>query len=611
MCGVVGYIGKGRARPIISESLSRLEYRGYDSSGYACINAGGDLLAVKAIGYLNNLIQKLAVYEEFEHVGIGHTRWATHGEISECNAHPQLDCFSNVAVVHNGIIENHLLLKQELISKGHVFKSQTDTEVLAHLCESLNEHKLKAELMDFVCQLDGAFASIILNKNFPDKLIAIRKGSPLCIGIVEGEFFVASDPYAFATHAKNVLFLPDETFAILTLTGIEIFNFKGDSLSIDPIALDINEHNSKRDGYEHYMLKEIFEQKQSIQATLSHYKGTEELILQCSGLTEASIVGLRGLTLIGCGTSWHAGRIAQFFFEQIAQLPTKVMLASEFRYSSFFPESNTCYIGISQSGETIDTLECLRLIKLHGLRTMALTNVPLSSMTREASGYLLTKAGQEISVASTKAFSTQLTALFWLANFIAFKQSRISQYSFDRAVDDLLIVSEVLENLIVSYHQEIIDTIAPFYAQFKKFIFLGRHVSYPFAMEAALKLKEVAYIFSQCYPAGELKHGPIALLDQETPVVLFSNIDPQIYAKILSSAKQVKARKAHVLVFAFEGQDELIELADKVFIIPKVHQLLGPLAMTGVMQVLVYEIAKHIGCPIDKPRNLAKSVTVE
>lgn len=611
MCGVVGYIGKSFSRAIVLEGLEKLEYRGYDSAGFACLDESSQLVAIKTIGYLSNLKQKLQIHPFDGHIGIGHTRWATHGEISDVNAHPQFDCFSRVAVVHNGIIENHLEIKEELIKRGHKFVSGTDTEVVAHLCEHLSQEHFKQELLNVIQPLKGAYACMIIHESMPHTLIAVRKGSPLCIGIDTDQFFVASDPYAFAQFTKRALFVPDESMTVISGDQLEIYDFNGHKLMLEPVTLDIDLSNSEKAGFEHYMLKEIYEQKNAIQATLSYCKNLKDQIWQQLHVTQEELSSLRSISFIGCGTSWHAGRIAQFFFEQVAQLPTKVVLASEFRYSSFFPESHCWYVGISQSGETVDTLECIRMINRYKLKTFALSNVALSSMTRETSGHLLTKAGQEIAVASTKAFSTQLAVLFWLAHRIAYERRLITESQYERAHDDLLVAAEVLENSIEGYRRLIQQELASFYAQFKRFIFLGRHISYPFAMEAALKLKEVSYIFSQCYPAGELKHGPIALLDNDTPVVLFSSLDEQIYQKILSSAQEVKARKAHMLVFAFEGQDELLKLADNSFILPRVNPLLMPLAMTGLMQVWVYEIAKVLGCTIDRPRNLAKSVTVE
>jgi glutamine---fructose-6-phosphate transaminase (isomerizing) len=612
MCGIVGYIGNNLCKSYILKGLERLEYRGYDSAGFACLDT--DTYRInhqKAEGQLINLINKLSDQAIDSHLGIGHTRWATHGKISEENAHPQLSCHKKVAVVHNGIIENHLDIRSNLEAKGHTFLSQTDSEVVAHLGEIISNKTTKDDVINIVTSLQGAYACLLMSSDCPETLIAIRKGSPLCIGLGHEQIIVASDPFAFAGQTNQVLFLPDQSFALISKNIVEVYDFSGHTLDVPISQVDITWQDDEKLGYKHIMLKEIYEQKNAIQATLSNCKQLDLTLWDQLGLTAQRVENLRSLALIGCGTSWHAGRIAQFFFEMICKVPTRVVLASEFRYAPFFHEENTLYCGISQSGETADTLECLRLLNTLDVPTMALTNVESSTMVRETGGFLLTKAGQEIAVASTKAFSTQLVALYWLAHRIALQKKYITMESMDRAHDDLLITAEILENSIEHYRIVIEEKLAPYYAQFKRFIFLGRHIGYPFAMEAALKLKEISYIFSQCYPAGELKHGPIALLDNDTPVILFSSLDERVYPKILSNAQEVKARNAHLVAFVFEGQDELQQLADCVFVFPKVHPLLAPLAMTGLMQYWVYSIANVLGCAIDKPRNLAKSVTVE
>lgn len=612
MCGIVGYIGGNESRSLVCRGLQRLEYRGYDSAGFACLDSNTNQISYKkATGQLKNLLYALEADPIDGPSGIGHTRWATHGSISEENAHPQVGCHDRCTVVHNGIIENYQELKSNLQQAGHSFQSQTDTEVIAHLCETINKQNFIQTLSNVVTQLQGAFAFILLHTQLPDALIAVRKGSPLCIGIAEGHNFIASDPLAFAGSTNKVLFLPDESFAVITKDAVTLYDFAGNELNQSIEQIDISWSDDEKSGYEHYMLKEIYEQKKAIHETLSWYRANDSTIWQHINITPEKIKQLRSLHLIGCGTSWHAGRIGQFFFEHIARIPTRVVLASEFRYAPLFPEDESIYLALSQSGETADTLECLRLINSFDLPTFALTNVATSTMVRESNGALLTKAGQEIAVASTKAFSTQLVVLYWLANRIALEKGIITNKQMQQAYDDLLVTAEVLENSIERYKLSIEKTLAPFYAQFKRFIFLGRQISYPFALESALKLKEISYIFSQCYPAGELKHGPIALLDEQTPVVLFSSLDKTIYHKIISNGQEVKARDAHLVAFVFEGQDELRDLADCAFVISPVNPLLAPLAMTGLMQFWVYHIARALDCPIDKPRNLAKSVTVE
>lgn len=607
MCGVVGYIGGRLGKRVVLEGLKRLEYRGYDSSGLALLDQfSGKLRVLKAIGQLDSLQSKVelagAVLDG--HVVIGHTRWATHGGISEANAHPHVGCKGAVAVVHNGIIENHADVRQQLIAEGHEFTSSTDTEVIAHVAESINSSSLIPSLIQLVSKLRGAYACLLISEKFPDTIIAIRKGSPLCIAAEDGGHFVASDAYACSAKQRQITFMPDESFALVSAKTFTLYDFQGKQLVVKSTTVEIDDFDSEKNGYQHYMLKEIYQQKAGINQTLR--------ACQAAGKFDSALFhSLTSICLIGAGTSWHAGKIAQFFFEQLSNLPTTVMLASEFRYTTFFPDKNCLYILVSQSGETADTLECLRLIKSMQLKTLAITNVASSTVARESDAFLLTKAGQEIAVASTKAFSAQLVALFWFAQQTALHKGLIQPEQEAKGCEDVLIVAEVLENLIAKYKNVIEERYALYYAQFKRFIFLGRHISYPFALEAALKLKEITYVFAQGYPAGELKHGPIALLDKETPVILFSTLDEAIYRKILSNAQEVKARDAHLVVFMFEGQQELYELADCAFIIPRVNPLLAPLAMTGLMQFFAYQIAKILDRPIDKPRNLAKSVTVE
>lgn len=614
MCGVVGYIGKNLSRSYVMQGLSRLEYRGYDSAGFACLEPQTNRLAcVKSKGQLVNLVQALHDKPVDGYVGIGHTRWSTHGVVSHENAHPHVDCGENISVVHNGIIENYAPIRAVLKKNNHHFRSQTDTEVIAHLLE--NEFAQSASLLNSVVktvtQLEGAYSFTCIGRFFPNQIVAVRKGSPLCIGVGQNEMFVASDVLAFAGLTDNVIYLPDQTIALVNNSGVELYDFGGNPQAAESQKVTISWSDDGKNGYEHFMLKEIFEQKNGVTATLSYLKSIHNTVWQQIGIDSDAIKKLSSISLVAAGTSWHAARIGQFFFEEICHFPTRVVLASEFRYMPFFKEENNFHLAISQSGETADTLECIRLIKHAGAHTIGLTNVASSTLVRETDGFLLTKAGQEISVASTKAFTTQLAALYWLAHRIAFEKEIITAQQMNSACDYLLIAAETLEDSIERYRQYVVSELAPYYATFKKCIFLGRNISYPFALEAALKLKEISYIFAQCYPAGELKHGPIALLAPDTPVILFSTLDPLIYQKLLSNAQEVKARDGHLLVFAFEGQDELCSLANEFFVIPRVHSLLGPLAMTGLMQFFVYQIAKTLNCPIDKPRHLAKSVTVE
>lgn len=615
MCSVVGYIGKQFSRAYVMESLERLEYRGYDSAGFACLDASTKQIKfAKVVGGVVPLLAALKNEPIDGFIGMGHTRWSTHGIASVDNAHPHIDCKQSIALMHNGIIENHQVLKDLLLAQNHIFRSQTDSEVIVHLLEQCLDQTstLKDALLALVSTLEGAYAVVAFTQRFNDCLIAVRKRSPLCIGIGENQMFIASDPLAFAGHTETVLFLPDMSFAFVYKDHIELFDFAGQPLLTNTKQINLNWQADGKQGYEHFMLKEIYEQKQVLYETVRAYKALDsDTIWDQMGLTSQDITELKTVWLIGCGTSYHAGCIAQFFFELIAQVRASVHIASEFRYMPFFKQDQTLSIGISQSGETADTLESLRFLQQQHISTLALTNTAVSTMVRECNGFLLTYAGKEIAVASTKAFTAQLGALYILAHRIALQKQIITQTTYTKSLEDLLIAAEVLEHVIEKYKHDIETVLAPYYARYDKAIFIGRSISYPLAREAALKLKEISYIFTDCYQAGELKHGSIALIDEHVPVYLFSTLDPIIYQKLVSNAQEIKARSGHLVVFAFEGQMELIALANYAFVIPKVAALLEPLAMIGLIQFFVYHIAKLLNKPIDKPRNLAKSVTVE
>lgn len=608
-CGIMGYIGSRLCKQIINDGLSKLDHRGYDSAGNAFLDQNNNLICIKSAGKLVNLLKKIDNPKIDGYTAIGHTRWATHGVPSEINSHPHTDCSNKIAIVHNGIIENHFQLKKEL-KKTHTFQSETDTEVVVHLLEDIlkKEKTLKEALVNLVAKIDGAFAIVGIMQDHPDTIIAIRKQSPICVGLSENETFIASDYLAFADKTNKAIFLPDQSFAIIKATSIEVFDFDGNA--IQPQVQELNFKTSTHDilGYDHYMLKEIHEQKEIIRSLVNSYKTSriDNLIK-----LKQSIKSLKSISIIGCGSSWHAARIAQFFFEEVCKIPTRIYLASEFRYMPFFPEEDSLYVAISQSGETADTLEAIRMVNGHNLKTLAITNVASSSLARECTDYLLIQAGPEVAVAATKSFTAQLGVLYLLANWISLEKNLISQADMENAENNLINAAEILDKTIHKYQTSIIENIANKYTGCKKVIFLGRHTGYPLAMEAALKLKEIAYIFSLGLPAGELKHGSIALIDSQTPVIIFSQTDEIIYKKIVSNAQEIKARNGHLIVFAFEGQDELIKIADHVFIIEKPANLLEPIALSGIMQIFVYYIAKKLGCDIDKPRNLAKSVTVE
>lgn len=613
MCSVVGYVGINLSKDFVINGLSRLEYRGYDSAGYACINQeDGQLSYAKASGLLANLVSKLSQNIFDGSIALGHTRWSTHGVASELNAHPHFDCAGALALVHNGIIENYTALKTELLKK-HSFVSETDTEVVVHLFEDIVEKHatLQDAVKELVSTIKGAYALVFIAKKFPDTLILVRRRSPLCIGIGNQEMFVASDTLAFSDKTDKVVYMPDESFALVTNSNCALYAFDGTPLEPVVQLLDARWQAADKGGFESYMLKEIYEQKTVIGASVAYYASLKDTLLNRLGLSHDEMNELETINLFACGTSWHAALIAKFFFEEVAHIKTNVLLSSEFRYAKIFPDKNALYIAISQSGETADTLEALRLLNEMGLKTAVITNVASSSMVREAGGSLIMQAGPEMAVASTKAFSTQVATLYWLAHKMALDKQLITPERMHVAHENILVAAEILEFSIENYKTSIDLNVAQHYATYKKLIFLGRHISYPFALEAALKLKEISYLFVQTYPAGELKHGPIALLEKGMPVFIFSCLDTVVYEKLLGNVQEVKSRGAYVVSFVFEHQAELIAMSDDVFILPQVDPLLAPLAMTGVMQYLCYKIAQQLGCSIDKPRNLAKSVTVE
>lgn len=614
MCSVVGSIGDTKVREIVFEGLLRLEYRGYDSAGYVALAEDKNTLSIiRSEGVLDNLRPLFSQLSVGENVAIGHTRWATHGKVSVHNAHPHANCDQTVAVVHNGIIENYRQLKSDLEKKGHFFRSETDSEVIVHKFEEFLLQGMTYEnaLYELAQILEGSYACIIISAQKPGILFFMRKNSPLCVGFADKKSFIASDILAFSEHVKEVFYIPDKSYGILTQQDFTLFDFKKQP-RIAPAELVHSKWTVTEKGeYEHYMLKEIYEQKDAIIRTISHYQWYEDRLHELLGLQESDLAGIEKIILIGCGTSWHAARIAEFFFESIAKIPSVAVLASEFRYKTFFPSHKTLYVFVSQSGETADTLEVLRMVNEYNLLTVALSNVATSTMVRECKGKLLTHAGPEIAVASTKAFSTQVSALYWLALTCSLQRGHIERQLYYEQQKELLRVAHILQDSIDQYKEEIMYTDVPLYKDIQHAIFIGRHVSYTFALEAALKLKEISYIFSQAYPAGELKHGPLALIDSNTPVFVFSHPDPILYQKTVSNAQEVKARNGVVIAFACHGQTELINLADRVFIVPQVQPLLFPLAITGLMQYLCYSLARACDRPIDKPRNLAKSVTVE
>ncbi|MGA9530901.1 MAG: glutamine--fructose-6-phosphate transaminase (isomerizing) [Candidatus Babeliales bacterium] len=613
MCSVVGYVGKGAGDAFIFEALSRLEYRGYDSVGFCFFDPSNErLIWRKQKGEVHRLSRPEA--EKGLHCGIGHTRWATHGEANDRNAHPHFDCTQSIALVHNGIIENSSYHKQRLEQSGHFFTSETDTEVVAHMLEvQLHEEQpIISAVSSVLMQLEGSYACLCMVRFFPTMLIAFRDRSPLCIGRGGNQCFVASDPLAFSEDVEELFFLPDKSFALVTIDTVELFSFQGVPVSFVWKTHRVQWTAHYKKEYDHYMLKEIYEQPSVLMNTFHSIKQQVPLVLKKLDLGNAQLARMKAIHIIGCGSSFYAASLAYFYMEQCAGIPTYVHLASEFRYANFLGHDATVlYLLISQSGETADTLEVAHMIHRWGGTTIALTNVPSSTLVRESKGSFVTQSGYEVSVASTKAFTSQLLTLYWFAQYLAYRRGKIT-------IEDLAGVEkqlgEAVSYLLHSLHKyegAIKQDCSVRYARYDHMMILGRHSSYILAQEAALKLKEVGYIWAQSYPAGELKHGPLALVDHSMMTFMFSHDDPLIYTKLCGNAHEVKARQGYLVVYAFEDQQELIRCADEAFVFPRCAPLLGPLVMSGVMQLLTYYVALARGCSIDRPRNLAKTVTVE
>ncbi|MEK6692106.1 MAG: glutamine--fructose-6-phosphate transaminase (isomerizing) [Nitrospirota bacterium] len=609
MCGIIGYIGKQNVVPILIEGLKRLEYRGYDSAGVAIL-MNGRIEVRRCAGKLKNLESAIQGESLKGFIGIGHTRWATHGRPSEENAHPHRA--GNLVLVHNGIIENYLHLKKELQAEGHDFKSETDTEVLCHLIERYTKKGIKLEeaVREALKEVKGSYAIGVINQDYPDKLVAARNGSPLIIGLGKGEFFIASDIPAILNYTRDVIFLEDEEIAILSPDGVIVTDLKGNTVEKEVKKILWNPVMAEKGGYKHFMLKEIYEQPRAIMDTIrgriSHESG--KIYLDEIGLSDEDIKKIEKVYLVACGTSWHAALIGKFMIEDIARIPTEVDIASEFRYREPIIDKSTLFVAITQSGETADTLASQREAKRLGARVLTVCNVVGSTSSREADGVIYTHAGPEIGVASTKAFTSQLTALFLLSLHLGRIKDKIGAEDVQRLLDDLVRVPQLVEKVLGS--EEEIARIAQLYLKASDFLYLGRGFNYPVALEGALKLKEISYIHAEGYPAGEMKHGPIALIDENLPVVVLAPKD-SVYAKVLSNIEEVKTRGGIVIALATEGDNEIASKVNHVIYIPEMSRYLTPILLTIPLQLLAYHMALLRGSDVDQPRNLAKSVTVE
>jgi glucosamine--fructose-6-phosphate aminotransferase (isomerizing) len=624
MCGIVGYVGNKRVVPVILDGLKRLEYRGYDSAGIAVCGNGEGLQIRRAEGKLRNLEEAIRLKPIDGTYGIGHTRWATHGRPTEENAHPHRDCSGHVVVVHNGIIENYVSLKRKLIEEGHRFTTETDTEVIAHLVEkyflkSANGHhpSLEEAVRKTVGQLSGVFALAVIAVDEPNKIVAARNGPPAVIGLGKDEYFVASDVPAILYHTRDLFFLADGDLAVITPQGVQLTDFNGQPIVRQVQHVTWDPIMAEKGGFKHFMLKEIYEQPRAVRdTTLGRIsQETGHVFLDEMEITEAEFKAAKKINIAACGTSWHAAQAGKFMLERMARVPVEVDYASEWRYRDPIIPSDTLTLLISQSGETADTIAAQREAKAKGSKTLAICNVVGSMITREAAGTIYTHAGPEIGVASTKAFTAQLTALYLFALYLSQLRGTLSPEEARESVQELTRMPGKLEHLLT--HEEDCEDLAREYVRSQDFLFLGRGIHYPIALEGALKLKEISYIHAEGYPAGEMKHGPNALIDENLPVVIIATRDPKDalsmvrYEKTMSNLKEVKARSGMVIALASDGDEEIKEAADHVIYIPPAPEELLPILEIVPLQLLAYHIAVRRGCDVDQPRNLAKSVTVE
>ena len=613
MCGIIGYIGSKPVVPVLLDGLRRMEYRGYDSAGVALVGPEGIALR-RSAGKLVNLENAIRAHPVDGLYGVGHTRWATHGRPSEENAHPHRDCTGRIVVVHNGIIENYLELKRELQSQGHDFKTETDTEIVAHLVErEMHGDGLDNAVRRALTFLRGMFALVLVSVDDPEKIVAVRNGPPLVVGLGHDEFFVASDIPAILSHTRDVVFLGDEEMAVITRSGVQFTDYDGRAVSKttqrvlwDPIA-------AEKGGFKHFMLKEIYEQPSAARDTILGRVSLDRgrIFLEDLNVADETFRTLDKVTIVACGTSWHAGLVGKYVIETLAKLPVEVDYGSEYRYRNPIVAGRELAIVITQSGETADTLAALREARRKGASSIAVCNVVGSMATREADGTVYTHAGPEIGVASTKAFTSQLVALHLLALYIAQARGSLAATDIRVHIEELLKIPHVLEQALKA--SAFAEKVAERFYNHTDFLFLGRGINYPIALEGALKLKEISYIHAEGYPAGEMKHGPIALIDERMPVVAIAPND-HVFEKMIGNVQEAKARGGSVIAITTEGDERMaavLDANDMVLPMPATTALLTPMVMTIPLQLLAYHIAVRRGCDVDQPRNLAKSVTVE
>lgn len=609
MCGIVGYIGEQDAQPILLGGLQKLEYRGYDSAGIAVINAQGEMHLSKSKGRLQALKDKLGQNNLSGQIGIGHTRWATHGEPSEKNCHPHTSQNGTISVVHNGIIENHLHLKEWLGTKGYQFYSDTDTEVIPNLIDYYYQGNLLEAVTKAVACIEGSYALGIMCTAEPDKIIAVRKDSPLIVGVGKGEYFIASDVPAILNHTRDIIYLEDKEIVVLTRAGAAVYSLEGEQLQKEVHHVTWNADAAEKAGYEHFMLKEIHEQPKALRDTLkSRVMAGKPIQLDSVNLSAEDIQQYEKIYLVACGTAYHAGMIGKYAIEKLARIPVEVDIASEFRYRDPIMNNKTLLIVLSQSGETADTLAALREAKSRGVRVLAVTNVVGSSVAREANDVLYTWAGPEIAVASTKAYTTQLILMYILALYFAQEKQTLAPEEIEKLKADLLTLPEKAEEVLKN--KAMLQKFAVNTYSQQSMFFLGRGIDYAVAMEGSLKVKEISYLHAEAYAGGELKHGTIALIEEDTVVIALAT-QSNLYEKMISNIREVTTRGAKVLGLVQEGKDAAEKAFDSVFYIPKAADILLPVLSVIPLQLLAYYIAVQRGCDVDKPRNLAKSVTVE
>ena len=616
MCGIVGYVGSEQALPILLDGLRTLGYRGYDSAGVGLIE-GTELSVVKRAGKLDRLVEALAAQQEPEqelqpasgNVGIGHTRWATHGEPSDANAHPHLDCGGRIAVIHNGIIENFPELRGRLAKEGHTFRSDTDTECIAHLLEEHSDDGLAAAVRRTVQELEGAYAIVAVSLDEPDLIVGAKVASPLVVGLAEGENLLASDIPALLARTRSVVPVEENQLVEVRADGVRISTFDGAEVSVTPMTVDWDVERAEKGGYDDFMQKEIREQPAAIRDTLvGRVDALDDITLDELRLSETLLRDVDRVFVVACGTAYHAGLVAKYAIEHWTRLPVEIEIASEFRYRDPVLDANSLTLAVSQSGETIDTIEAARHAARQRSRVIAITNTVGSSIAREADGVLYTHAGPEVGVAATKTFATQMVALHLTALFLA----QVRGTMFPEEVAEVLHRMRLLPGQVrkALELEEQVRSLARRFAGAHDLLFIGRHTGYPAALEGALKLKEISYVHAEGYPAGELKHGPIALVEEGTPVVAIAT-ECHVYRKVLSNIQEVRARGAEVVAVATEGDEEIGTVAQHVLFVPRTPELLAPVVVSVPLQLFAYAMAKERGCDVDQPRNLAKSVTVE